>query len=170
MQSNVPEILWPFWRRIQWARNAACPHISFQVCLYLTSFRILWRTYLKGNQKWEQVAQAWGQRGRDSMTPNNGKGGVRINGIIVTPRALSRITLFFTVSSAQTITNSTNETLQYRGSCKHHRQMSAALRCSRQSQNHVKLSDIQIHILKDLFLSDDLFIFCNVVTSHSKHM
>lgn len=42
----------------------------------------------------------------------NDKRGARISGITVTPRAPSRITLFFTPSAVQTITNSTNEALQ----------------------------------------------------------
>lgn len=82
------------------------------------------------------------------MTPNGGKG-VRISGITMTPRALSRITLFFTVSSAQTITNSTNETLQYHGNRNSRRQMSARHSDVRdQSQNIATLSDIRVCISK----------------------
>lgn len=54
--------------------------------------------------------------------------GVRISGIAprtTTPRAPTRITLFFIASAAQTITNSTNEPLQYRGSRDRRRQPSA---------------------------------------------
>lgn len=134
---NMPKMSRPFRHRIQWAQSAAY-HTSVQVCLYLTSFRILWRTCLKGNQKWGQVAQPRRQRGI-SMTTKEEARGVRINGITMTPRALSlsRITLFFTVSTAQTITNSTNEALQYRESRnRSRRQLSAALRCSRQSSRN----------------------------------
>lgn len=43
---------------------------------------------------------------------HNDERGARISGITVTPRAPSSITLFFTPSAVQTITNSTNEALQ----------------------------------------------------------
>lgn len=88
--------------------------------------------------------------------------GVRISGITVTPRALSRITLFFTVSTAQTITNSTNEALQYRESRnRSRRQLSATLRCSRQSSrnDYATLFNAQLLVLRKLrLLSSDLFI------------
>jgi len=86
---------------------------------------------------------------------------VRISGITVTPRALSRITLFFTVSTAQTITNSTNEALQYRESRnRSRRQLSAALRCSRQSSrnDYAMLFNAELLVLQELLLSSDLFI------------
>lgn len=114
------------------------------------------KNMLKRKPKMGASSSSSRQRGRggkeNSMTPNGEKGSVRISGITVTPRALSRITLFFTVSSAQTITNSTNETLQYRENRDRRRQMSTTLRCSRQSQNYyATLSDfIRVRILKAL--------------------